>query len=72
MSKPTLKDRLAEAIDEMVDNGIYWSEASAQFEKLFILKALAESEGNMSQAAQTMGVHRNTLSKKVREYKLRR
>lgn len=72
MSRPSLRDQLADAIDEMVENGIYWSEAAAEFEKLFILRALRESDGNLSQAAEIMGVHRNTLSKKVKEYRLRR
>ncbi len=63
-----IKQVLEEVIDEMVAKGIYWSEAESQFEKLFILRALQESGGNLSRAAETMGVHRNTLSKKVRQY----
>lgn len=59
---------LEEVIDEMVAKGIYWSEAAQQFEKLFILRALESSSGNLSRAAEIMGVHRNTLSKKVREH----
>ena len=72
MSKASLNDRLADAIDEMVEKGIYWSEAAAQFEKLFIVRALRESDGNLSRAAGILGVHRNTLSKKIREYEIRR
>ncbi len=63
-----IKQILEEIIDEMVAKGIYWTEAVSQFEKLFILRALEESNGNLSRAAETMGVHRNTLSKKIREY----
>lgn len=72
MSKPTLKDRLVDSIDEMVEKGIFWSEAAAQFEKLFIVRALEESGGNVSRAAEIMGVHRNTLSKKLREYRIKK
>jgi Fis family transcriptional regulator, factor for inversion stimulation protein len=68
--KPTLKERLEEAIDEMVEKGILWSEASAQFEKLFILRCLRDSGGNLCRAADKMGVHRNTLSKKVRIHRI--
>jgi DNA-binding NtrC family response regulator len=64
----TIKAILEEVIDEMVVKGIFWSEASAQFEKLFIISALRKSRGNIRQAARLMRVHRNTLSKKVREY----
>ena len=63
-----IKQVLEEIIDEMVAKGIYWSEAESQFEKLFILRALRENGGNLSRSAETMGVHRNTLSKKVRQY----
>ncbi len=65
-----IKQVLEEIIDEMVAKGIYWTEAVSQFEKLFILRALEKSNGNLSRAAQTMGVHRNTLSKKLREHKI--
>ena len=67
-TKPTIKDILESVIDEMVAKGIFWHEALAEFEKLFILRALQESNGKLSQAADTMGVHRNTLSKKIREH----
>jgi DNA-binding NtrC family response regulator len=63
-----IKQVLEEIIDEMVAKGIYWTEAVSQFEKLFILRALEKSDGNLSRAAETMGVHRNTLSKKLREH----
>ncbi len=65
-----IKQILEEIIDEMVAKGIYWTEAVSQFEKLFILRALEKSNGNLSRAAETMGVHRNTLSKKLREHRI--
>ena len=67
-----IKQVLEEIIDEMVAKGIYWTEAVSQFEKLFILRALEKSNGNLSRAAETMGVHRNTLSKKLREHKIKK
>ncbi len=63
-----IKDKLEEVIDEMVSKGIYWSEAASQFEKLFIIRALQDSNGNLSRAAEIMGVHRNTVSKKIRQH----
>ena len=67
-----IKDKLEEVIDEMVSKGIYWSEAASQFEKLFILRALQSSNGNLSRAAEIMGVHRNTVSKKIRQHAIRK
>ncbi|MCZ6486287.1 MAG: helix-turn-helix domain-containing protein [Acidobacteria bacterium] len=63
-----IKQVLEKLIDEMVVKGIYWCEAVSQFEKLFILRVLKETNGNLSRAAETMGVHRNTLSKKIRQH----
>jgi len=63
-----IKQVLEKLIDEMVAKGIYWCEAVSQFEKLFILRVLKETNGNLSRAAETMGIHRNTLSKKIREH----
>ena len=67
-----IKDRLEETIDEMVSKGIYWSEAASQFEKLFILRSLQQSNGNLGRAAQIMGIHRHTLSKKIREHRIKK
>ncbi len=64
----TIKEVLETAIDELVEKGIFWNEAGSQFEKLFILKALKKNQGILSHTARTMGVHRNTLTKKIREY----
>lgn len=68
--KATIKEILETVIDEMVDKGIFWTEAQQQFEKLFLIRALRQSRGNLCRAAQTMGLHRNTLTKKLREFKL--
>ncbi len=68
--KATIKEILESVIDEMVDKGIFWTEAQQQFEKLFLIRALRQSRGNLCRAAQAMGLHRNTLTKKLREYKL--
>ena len=70
--KPTIKDVLEDLIDELVSKGILWQEAVSEFEKLFILRALRESRGNVGRAAAKIGVHRNTLAKKIREYEIDR
>ena len=67
-----IKDKLEEIIGEIVSKGIYRSEATSQFEKLFIIRALQNSDGNLGRAAEIMGIHRNTIAKKVREYKIKK
>ncbi len=62
---PKLKDRLESLITEMLEKGILFNEAAAQFEKQFIQKALRLHKGNITRTAQAIGIHRNTLSKKI-------
>jgi DNA-binding protein Fis len=54
----------------MVEDGILFDEAVGEFEKRFIRKVLDETRGNQSRAAEQLGMHRNTLSRKIEEYKL--
>jgi Fis family transcriptional regulator, factor for inversion stimulation protein len=65
-----VKEQLEALIATMVDRGILLEEAKAEFEKKFIKRVLDRSAGNLSRAAKELGIHRNTLSRKVEEYKL--
>ena len=49
----------------MLDKGLFFAEATREFEKQFILLGLEKSGGNRTKAARIMGIHRNTLSKKI-------
>jgi DNA-binding NtrC family response regulator len=68
MDRRMIKQVLDEVIDEMLDKGIYWPEFSAQLEKLYIMNALSKTNGSVYKAAELMGIHRNTLSKRIQEY----
>ncbi|HLE35762.1 MAG TPA: helix-turn-helix domain-containing protein [Candidatus Acidoferrales bacterium] len=65
-----MKDQLEALIGQMVDRGILFDEAITEFEKKFIKRALDRSNGNQSRAARILGIHRNTLSRKIGLYKL--
>ena len=65
-----MKDQLEALIGQMVDHGILLGEALTEFERRFIKCAMDHSSGNQSRAARLLGIHRNTLSRKVEEYKL--
>ena len=69
---PTIREMLERVVDQVVGKGLYWTEVSAEFEKLFIIRALKLSNGNIIRAAELMGVHRNTLSKKIRLHGIKR
>ena len=65
-----MKDLMEKLIARMVETGMFFPDAVSEFEKRYIRKVLEVSEGNQSQAAKTLGIHRNTLGRKVEEYKL--
>jgi Fis family transcriptional regulator, factor for inversion stimulation protein len=65
-----VKDQLESLVGMMVERGIPLEEAVTEFEKKFIKRVLEHQNGNQSRAAKILGIHRNTLSRKVDEYKL--
>lgn len=65
-----MRDQLEGLIVQMVDRGILFDEAVGEFEKKFIKRALERTNGNQSRAATMLGIHRNTLSRKMTEYRL--
>jgi len=65
-----VKDQLEGLVGQMVERGILFNEAVGEFEKRFIKRALEHSKGNQSRAAEILGIHRNTLSRKIGQYKL--
>jgi Fis family transcriptional regulator, factor for inversion stimulation protein len=65
-----VKDQLEGLVSQMVERGILFDEAIGEFEKRFIKGVLDRVKGNQSRAAELLGIHRNTLSRKITEYKL--
>jgi transcriptional regulator with PAS, ATPase and Fis domain len=63
-----LKERLDILCTEMIEKGILFSEAMEQFECCFISEVMRRHEGNLIRTAANLGIHRNTLSKKVRNF----
>jgi len=67
-----VKQQLDSLVTEMVDKGILFDEARREFEKRFIARVLQRHQGNLSRAAKDLRIHRNTLGKKIEEYKLQK
>ncbi|HLY59315.1 MAG TPA: helix-turn-helix domain-containing protein [Terriglobia bacterium] len=65
-----MKEQLESLVSQMVDRGISYEDALGEFEKRFIKQVLEKSNGNQSKAAQILGIHRNTLSRKIEELDL--
>jgi DNA-binding NtrC family response regulator len=66
-----VRDRLEQLVGEMVDRGIRYEDAQREFEKHFITRVVSKCEGNLGKAATTLGVHRNTLTRKIHDLKIR-
>ena len=67
-----MNEKLERLIEEMVSRGIRFTDATREFEKRFITRVLAASDGNLSKAADVLGLHRNTLSRKITEHRIKR
>jgi Fis family transcriptional regulator len=65
-----VREQLESLVGMMVERGILLEEAVMEFEKKFIKCALEHANGNQCRAAKVLGIHRNTLNRKVGEYKL--
>jgi len=60
-----VREKLDQLVAEMLEKRIYLEEAIGEFEKKFIQSALKKADGNQSNAAKLLGLHRNTLSRKI-------
>jgi len=67
-----MREQLEQLVHEMVTRGIRYDEAQREFEKKFIMQVLLKADGNLGKAADLLGIHRNTLARKMTEYRLRR
>jgi Fis family transcriptional regulator, factor for inversion stimulation protein len=65
-----MKAELETLVDQMITRGILFEEAVKEFEKRFILSVVHRHHHNLSKAASELGIHRNTLSKRLQEYQL--
>ena len=67
-----MRDQLDRLVQEMLDKGILYEDARREFEKVFISRALQRSRGSVGDAAELLGLHRNTVARKMTEYRIKR
>ena len=63
-----LRKQMESLISEMLDGRIMLDEAVADFEKLYIQQALQRHNQHLSNTAAAIGIHRNTISKRIAAY----
>ena len=67
-----ISDKLERLVQEMVDRGVQFDDAVHELEKRFITNVLTRCEGSLTRTADTLGMHRNTLTRKMSTYRIRK
>ena len=67
-----MRDHLERLVSEMLDKGVPYEDVRRELEKLSITRALQRTSGSVGEAADLLGVHRNTIARKISEYRLKR
>jgi DNA-binding NtrC family response regulator len=67
-----MKATFEQIVDRIMEGGFFLEEAVELLERTLIVRALDRTGGNRSAASKLLGIHRNTLQRKLLEYKLDR
>jgi DNA-binding NtrC family response regulator len=67
-----VRDALEKLVSDMLDKGVHYDDVRRELEKLSITRALQRTRGSVGEAADLLGVHRNTLARKIAEYRIKR
>jgi DNA-binding NtrC family response regulator len=65
-----MKDRFDGLVEHLLDGGFFLQQAIEILEKSMIQSVLDRNKGNQCAAAKQLGIHRNTLQRKMVEYAL--
>jgi DNA-binding NtrC family response regulator len=66
-----VREQLDSLVQQMIDRGVRYDDARREFEKVFITRALQRSHGSVGEAAELLGIHRNTVTRKMSEYRIK-
>jgi len=59
-------------VKDMMEKEINLKDALREFEKIFYEQAARKHDGNRSRMAETLGIHRNTLSNRAKILKIKK
>lgn len=65
-----MNENLSGMIDRLVEAGFFMEQAVEILERGMIERVLQRENGNQSQASKALGIHRNTLLRKMVTYKI--
>jgi len=67
-----ISERLDRLVAEMDEKGVRFEDAVREFEKRYISRVLDRCEGSLTKTSDELGIHRNTLTRKLTAYKIKR
>ena len=70
MNASVMKVTFEELVDHLLENGFFMEQAVEILERTLIARAVERTEGNRLAASKLLGIHRNTLQRKITEYNL--
>ena len=62
-----MKEELERLVLQMYRNGLRYSDAVQEFQRMFLATVLREENVNQVRAAKRLGIHRNTLRRQIHE-----
>jgi DNA-binding NtrC family response regulator len=65
-----MKEKFEDLLDHLLGNGFFLEEVVELMEKTLIERTLKRTGGNRSAASKLLGIHRNTLQRKMVQYQL--
>lgn len=65
-----MKESFDALIDHLVGGGFFLEEAVEILEKGMIARALEKTNHNQSEASKVLGIHRNTLQRKMTQFQI--
>ena len=65
-----MKENFDAVVDHLVGNGFFLEEAVELLERTMIERALERTKGNRCAASKVLGIHRNTLQRKIEDYQI--
>jgi DNA-binding NtrC family response regulator len=65
-----MKDGFEGLVEQLLDGGLFLQQAIEILEKSMIQGALRHNQGNQCAAAKQLGIHRNTLQRKMVVYEV--
>jgi DNA-binding NtrC family response regulator len=65
-----MKEHFDALLEHFMRTGFFLVDAVELLEKNMIARTLERAGGNRCEASKTLGIHRNTLGKKMKQYKI--